>query len=75
MPDNPAQETQNSVEIVENMGDWFVLVTRAGKEHVTTFEIEAYALAYAAGQRIGLNLPNLELKGPSNGQAPGESGS
>ena len=73
VPDNPIQETQNSVEIIENMGDWFVLVTRAGKEQVTVFEKEAYALAYAAGQRIALNLPNPELKGPPNGQACSES--
>ena len=46
----------NSVEITENLGEWFVRVVRDGKANVRTFEIESYARAFADGQRIGMNL-------------------
>ena len=46
----------NSVQIYENMGEWFVVVMRDGKDHVTSFELESYARAYAEGQRLGLGL-------------------
>ena len=49
-------QVQGSVEILENMGEWFVVVIRGGKEHVTSFEREAYANAYAEGQRLGMGL-------------------
>ncbi|MGX5843567.1 hypothetical protein ACWGTI_22870 [Mesorhizobium sp. ArgA1] len=47
----------DSVEITENLGEWFVRVVRNGKAHVSTFEIESYARAFAEGQRLGLGLP------------------
>ena len=46
----------NSVQVYENLGEWFVLVVRDGKDYVTTFELESYARAYAEGQRLGLGL-------------------
>ena len=50
----------DSVEIIENMGEWFVRVVRAGKAYVTTFEVESYARAFAEGQRIQLRPDQLE---------------
>ncbi|MGX9147993.1 hypothetical protein [Mesorhizobium sp. 128a] len=47
----------DSVEITENLGEWFVRVVRNGKAHVSTFEIESYARAFAEGQQLGLGLP------------------
>ena len=46
----------NSVQVYENMGEWFVLVTRHGAESVTSFELESFATAFADGQRLGLGL-------------------
>lgn len=46
----------DSVQIYENMGEWFVMVVRDGKDHVTSFELESFARAYAEGQRLGLGL-------------------
>ncbi|BCG86633.1 hypothetical protein MesoLj113c_27430 [Mesorhizobium sp. 113-3-9] len=45
----------DSVEITENMGEWFVRVVRDGKVEITVFQVEAYAESFAAGQRAGLN--------------------
>jgi hypothetical protein len=47
----------NAVQVYENRGEWFVLVTRAGEESVTSFELESFANAFADGQRLGLGLP------------------
>ncbi|MBN9547760.1 MAG: hypothetical protein J0H31_02465 [Alphaproteobacteria bacterium] len=46
----------NSVLVYENMGEWFVVVARDGRETVTSFELESFAKAYAEGQRLGLGL-------------------
>jgi hypothetical protein len=46
----------NSVLVYENMGEWFVIVVRDGKENVASFELESFANAYAEGQRLGLGL-------------------
>ncbi|MGX9148339.1 hypothetical protein [Mesorhizobium sp. 128a] len=53
----------DSVEITENLGEWFVRVVRNGKVHVSTFEVESYARAFAEGQRIGLGLPKVSCGG------------
>ncbi|WP_245512383.1 MULTISPECIES: hypothetical protein [unclassified Mesorhizobium] len=45
------------MQVYENMGEWFVVVVRDGKDHVTSFERESYARAYADGQRLGLKEP------------------
>ena len=57
MSEDPTHPSYDSVDITENLGEWFVRVVRKGEAHVTTFEREAYARAFAEGQRIGLNLP------------------
>lgn len=44
----------DSVEITENMGEWFVRVVRHGKAEISTFEAEAFALSFASGQRLRL---------------------
>jgi hypothetical protein len=46
----------NSVEIIENFGEWFVRVVIDGKAQVASFEVESYARAFADGQRIRLGL-------------------
>jgi hypothetical protein len=46
----------NTVELVEACGEWFVHVVEDGKEASVSFENEAFALAYAEGQRIRLGL-------------------
>lgn len=46
----------NSVHVYENMGEWFVIVARDGRETITSFELESFAKAYAEGQRLGLGL-------------------
>lgn len=58
----------NSVVVYENMGEWFVIVTRDGKESVASFELESFAKAYAEGQRLGLGLGK-------SGEAPGHQAS
>lgn len=47
------------VEVTENMGEWFVRVAIDGKVHVSSFEIEAYARAFADGQSIRVGLSRL----------------
>lgn len=46
----------DSVEITENLGEWFVRVVRNGKATISTFEMESYARAFAEGQRLSLGL-------------------
>lgn len=46
----------NSVFVHESLGEWLVIVTRDGRENVTSFELESFAKAYAEGQRLGLGL-------------------
>ena len=56
MPDETQDNSRDCVEITENMGEWFVRVVRSGKAQLSTFEVEAYARSFAAGQRAGLHL-------------------
>ncbi|TGV75025.1 hypothetical protein EN792_056730, partial [Mesorhizobium sp. M00.F.Ca.ET.149.01.1.1] len=53
-PDQESLLVPDSVQVYENMGEWFVVVVRDGKDHVTSFERESDARAYADGQRLGL---------------------
>lgn len=46
----------DSVEITENLGEWFVRVVRNGKATISTLEMESYARAFEEGQRLGLGL-------------------
>ena len=48
--------TQTAVEVVEAIGEWFVRVIEDGEEQSRSFELESYALAFAEGQRIRLQL-------------------
>lgn len=52
----PSNNIPDSVEITENLGEWFVRVVRNGEATISTFEIESYARAFAEGQRLGLGL-------------------
>lgn len=47
------------VEVTEAMGEWFVRVVEDEQELTRSFELEAYALAYAEGQRIRLGLADF----------------
>lgn len=68
MSDAAGDEGPDSVEITENMGEWFVRVVRSGKADVRTFEQESYARSFAAGQRSGLHLKDPDQhKLTSNG--------
>lgn len=40
----------NSVLVYENMGEWFVVLVRDGRENVSSFELESFATAFAHGQ-------------------------
>jgi hypothetical protein len=53
---NAGSANPNLVEVVEAVGEWFVRVVENGKEHTSSFELESYALAFAEGQRLRLNL-------------------
>ncbi|TIU89485.1 MAG: hypothetical protein E5V74_13795 [Mesorhizobium sp.] len=57
VPCNEAK--QNAVEVVEACGEWFVHVIENGKDTITNFELEAYALSYAEGQRIRLGIEKI----------------
>ena len=46
----------NLVEVVEACGEWFVCVVEEGHADTRSFELESYALAFAEGQRIRLQL-------------------
>jgi hypothetical protein len=48
-----------AVEVVEACGEWFVRVVEGGKATTTSFELEAFALAFAEGQRIRLGLETM----------------
>ena len=48
------------VEVVEACGEWRVRVIEADREKTLTFELEAYALAFAEGQRIHLGLADFK---------------
>lgn len=46
-----------AVELVESPGEWFVRVVEDGREHLASFETQAFAEAYSEGQRLRLGLP------------------
>jgi hypothetical protein len=48
-----------NVEVVEACGEWFVRVVEYGKETITSFELETFAIAFADGQRIRLGLERI----------------
>ena len=48
-----------AVEVVEACGEWFVRVVEDGKATTTSFELEAFALTFAEGQRIRLGLETI----------------
>ena len=48
-----------AVEVVEACGEWFVRVVEDGKASTTSFELEAFALTFAEGQRIRLGLETI----------------
>ena len=48
-----------AVEVVEACGEWFVRVVEDGKATTTSFELEAFALTFAEGQRIRLGLKTI----------------
>ena len=48
-----------AVEVVEACGEWFVRVVEDGKATTKSFEIEAFALTFAEGQRIRLGLKTI----------------
>lgn len=50
---------QPAVEVVEACGEWFVRVVEDGKATTTSFELEAFALTFAEGQRIRLRLETI----------------
>ena len=49
----------NAVEVVGTGGEWFVHVVENGEEIITSFELEAYAMGYAEGQRIPFGLEKV----------------
>ncbi|PZV36372.1 hypothetical protein [Mesorhizobium kowhaii] len=51
------------VEVIENMGEWFVRVVINGKAHVSTFEVESYARSFADGQRIRVGITRFVKRG------------
>ena len=50
---------RSAVEVVEACGEWFVRVVEDGKATTTSFELEAFALTFAEGQRIRLGLKTI----------------
>lgn len=48
------------IEVVEACGEWFVRVVENDKDLTRTFEMEAFALAYAEGQRMRLGLKDFK---------------
>ena len=51
-----AVEAPTFIEILECSGEWFVRVVEDGRETISSFELESFALAYAESQRIRLGL-------------------
>ncbi|MGX5847090.1 hypothetical protein ACWGTO_08435 [Mesorhizobium sp. PL10] len=46
----------SAIEVVEACGEWFVRVVEDGKATTTSFELKAFALTFAEGQRMRLGL-------------------
>ena len=47
------------VEVVEACGEWFVRVVEEDQELTRSFELEAFALVFAEGQRRRLGLADF----------------
>lgn len=48
-----------AIEIAESCGEWIVRIVADGMETVRVFEVEAFAMAFAEGQRIRLGLAEV----------------
>ena len=48
-----------AIEVVEACGEWFVRVVEDGKATTASFELEAFALTFAEGQRMRLGLERI----------------
>ncbi|PBB24017.1 MULTISPECIES: hypothetical protein [unclassified Mesorhizobium] len=53
---SPNDQVGPCVEMIQVCGEWFVRVVNGDEEIIRSFELEAFALAYAEGQRIRLGL-------------------
>jgi hypothetical protein len=56
-----SNSTPVSVQVIEACGEWMVRIVE-DRDIVTTtsFEMESFALSYAKGQCIRLNIPEFE---------------
>ena len=50
---------RKAVEVVEACGEWFVHVVEGDQASSMSFELEAFALVYAEGQRMRLGLDKV----------------
>ncbi len=55
----PASPLDNTIEIIESFDEWFVRVVENGIDHVAVFVAEAFAAAFAEGQRVRLGLTHV----------------
>ncbi len=51
-----ASHSEDRVELIESIGEWFVRVTEGGNAHLTTFEREEFALSFSEGQALRLGV-------------------
>lgn len=65
----------DAVEIFENIGGWLVLVVRDGKPQVTTFDIEAHARSFAAGQAVAIGTRPVNVTTENRSPAWGRAAS
>ena len=56
----PFRKALPCIEVVEACGEWFVRVVEEDQELTRSFEIEAFALAFAEGQRMRLGLVDFK---------------
>jgi hypothetical protein len=59
---------QDFVKVISSPGKWTVRLVEGGEMREREFERENHALAWAAGQRIRLNLPNIPNPFPDQTQ-------
>ncbi|ESZ52777.1 hypothetical protein X731_00580 [Mesorhizobium sp. L2C054A000] len=52
----PFRKAVPCVEVTETCGEWLVRVVENDQEITRTFELESFALSFAEGQRIRLDL-------------------